>query len=169
MLLPSVGAAIDALLDRAQELHERLPQEPPTFTHRDFKSAHVWITPGGPTLIDFDSSDLADPAQDVGNFLADLQLRYAGYNQPGLQHAQERFLAGYAPGAPEERLMRARLYEAVELVKMTRHLRPFNRDWASRTEQLIRRAQAVLSDLELTLGLPATQPALPGFLEGARG
>src|SRR5207245_7252756 len=90
------------------------------------------------------------------------------YHQPGLQHAQARFLAGYTPGAPEERPMRARLYEAVELVKMTRHLRPFNRDWASRTEQLIRRAQAVLSDLELTLGLPATQPALPGFLEIGR-
>src|SRR5207302_1425192 len=29
-LLPSVGAAIDALLDRAREVHERLPQEPPT-------------------------------------------------------------------------------------------------------------------------------------------
>src|SRR3989442_4304063 len=168
-LLPSVGAAIDALLDRTREGHERLPQEPPTFTHRDFKSTHVWITPGGQTLIDFDSSDLADPAQDVGNFLADLQLRYAAHNQPGLEHAQERFLAGYAPGAPEERLVRARLYEVVELVKMTRHLRPFNRDWASRTEQLIRRAQAVLNDLELTLGLPATQPSLPGFLEGARG
>src|SRR3989441_240177 len=169
MLLPSVGAAIDALLDRAREVHERLPQEPPTFTHRDFKSTHVWITPGGQTLIDFDSSDLADPAQDVGNFLADLQLRYAAHNQPGLEHAQERFLAGYAPSAPEERLVRARLYEAVELVKMTRHLRPFNRDWASRTEQLIRRAQAVLNDLELTLGLPATQASLPWFLEGAHG
>ncbi len=35
--------------------------------------------------------------------------------------------------------------------------------WASRTGRLIRRAQAVLNDVELTLGLPATQPSLPGF------
>src|SRR5437879_7005568 len=55
-LLPSVGAAIDALLDRSRELHERLPQEPPTFTHGDFKSERVWAAPGGPTLIDFDTS-----------------------------------------------------------------------------------------------------------------
>ena len=60
-LLPSMGPAIDALLGRARELHERLPQEPPTFTHGDFKSEHVWATPGGPTLIDFDTSRLADP------------------------------------------------------------------------------------------------------------
>ena len=72
-----------------------------------------------------------------------------------MEHAQERFLAGYAPGAPEERLVRARLYEVVELVKMTRHLRPFNRDWASRT------AVDPLNDLELTLGLP--QPSFPGL------
>ncbi len=161
ILLPSVGAAIDALLHRAQELHERLPQEPPTFTHRDFKSDHVWVTPAGPTLIDFDSSLLADPALDVGNFLADLQLWHVTYDQPGLKQAQERFLEGYAPRAPEERLFRARLYEAVELVKIARRVRVFEHDWAFRTEQLIRRAQAVLNDLELTLGLP--QPSFPGL------
>jgi aminoglycoside phosphotransferase (APT) family kinase protein len=155
-LLPSVGAAISALLDRAQELHERLPQEPPTFTHGDFKCDHVWAAPGGPTLIDFDSCRLADPAFDVGRFLAHVQLWYATYDQPGLEQAQERFLAGYARGAPEERLVRARLYEVVQLVKITRRVPLFDHDWASRTEQLIRRAWTVMNDLELVLGLPAT-------------
>jgi phosphotransferase family enzyme len=155
MLLPPAGAAIKVLLDRAQGLHERLPQEPPSFTHRDFKSTHVWITPGGITLIDFDSSRLADPAQDIGNFLADMKLRCASCGQPVLRQMQERFLAGYARGKPEERLIRARLYEAVELLKMTRHLRLFHADWAFRTKQLIHRAEAVLNDLEFTLGLPS--------------
>ncbi|PYU09158.1 MAG: hypothetical protein DMG29_20320 [Acidobacteria bacterium] len=163
VLVPSMGAAIDALLHRAQELHERLPLEPPTFTHGDFKSDHVWVAPAGPTLIDFDSSHLADPALDIGKFLADLQLWHTTYDQPGLEQAQERFLVGYAPGAPQERLVRARLYEAVELVKIARRVRLFDRDWESRTEQAIRRAQGVMNDLELTLGLPATQPSLSGF------
>jgi len=158
VLLPSVGAMIDALLDRARELHQWLPHEPPTFTHGDFKSDHVWVTPGGPTLIDFDSSHLADPALDVGKFLADLQLWHLTYEQPGLEQAQERFLVGYAPGAPTERLVRARLYETVELVKITaRRVRLFDDDWASRTQQLIHRAQAVMNDLERRLGLPGTQ------------
>ena len=157
MLLPPAGAALKGLLDRAQGLHERLPQEPPSFTHRDFKCTHVWITPGGITLIDFDSSRLADPAQDIGNFLADLKLRCASWNQSALTRMQERFLAGYAAGEPPERLIRARLYEAVELLKMTRHLRLFHADWAFRTRQLIRRAEAVLNDLEFTLGLPSGQ------------
>ena len=164
-LLPSVGAAIDALLDRSRELHERLPQEPPTFTHGDFKSEHVWAAPGGPTLIDFDTSCLADPAYDVGKFLADLQLWFTAYDQEGLEQVQERFLLGYAPGAPEERLLRARLYEAVQMVKMARRVPLFRHDWASLTEQLIRRAQAVMNDLELALGLPATSTSLHGFLD----
>ena len=169
VLLPSVGAVIGALLDRARELHDRLPQEPPTFTHGDFKSDHVWAAPGGPTLIDFDTSCLADPAYDVGKFLAHLQLWHATHDQSGLEQVQEKFRCGYAPGAPEERLVRARLYEAVELVKITAHHVPlFDQHWASRTERLIRRAHAVMNDLERTLGLPATPPSLQGFLSEAR-
>ena len=71
---------MNALLDRARELHERLPQEPPTFTHGDFKSDHVWVAPGGPKLIDFDSCRLGDPALDLGKFLADLQMWFTAYD-----------------------------------------------------------------------------------------
>ncbi|PYM84152.1 MAG: hypothetical protein DME09_09075, partial [Candidatus Rokuibacteriota bacterium] len=76
------------------------------------------------------------------------------------------FLAGYAPGAPEGRLLRARLWEAVELVKITARRVPlFDPDWTSRTRQAIRRAEAVLHELERTLGLPTTPPAVHGGLE----
>jgi len=163
-LLPSVGPAIEGLLARAGELHERLSPEPPTFTHGDFKSEHIWAAPGGFTFIDFDGCRLADPAYDVGKFLADLQLWFTAYDQEGLEQVQEQFLAGYAPRAPQERLLRARLYEAVQLVKIARRVPLFDRDWAALTKQVIRRAQAVMNDLELTLGLPAT-PSFLGFLD----
>jgi phosphotransferase family enzyme len=150
VLLPSAGAAICALLDRARELHDRLPQEPPTFTHGDFKSEHVWCGPGGLTLLDFDSCHRGDPALDIGKFLAHLQLWHVLNAQAGLEPAQERFLAGYAGGIPERRLARARLYEAVELIKITgRRVPLFDPEWVSRTERLIGRAHAVMNDLEL--------------------
>ena len=164
-LLPSVGPAIEGLLARAGELHERLSQEPPTFTHGDFKSEHIWAGPGGSTLIDFDGCRLADPAYDVGRFLADLQLWFTAYDREGLEQVQEHFLAGYAPRAPQERLLRARLYEAVQLVKIARRVPLFDRDWAALTKQVIRRAQAVMNDLELTLGLPATPRFSHGLLD----
>jgi len=155
VLLPEVGSAIEALLDRTRELHERLPQEHATFTHGDLKTEHIWVASDGLTVMDFDSSRLADPALDVGYFLADWQFRHAAWSQAGLEKVRESFLAGYAPGAPKERLTRARLYEAVELVKCAvRRVQVFQHDWASRTAGLVERAQAVINDLERILGLP---------------
>src|SRR5437016_3200717 len=154
-LLPEVGSAIEAVLDRARELHERLPQDPATFTHGDLKTEHIWVASDGLTVIDFDSSRLADPALDVGYFLADWQFRHLAWRQARLEKMRESFLAGYAPGAPKERLTRARLYEAVELVKCAvRRVQVFEHDWASRTAGLVERAQVVINDLERILGLP---------------
>ena len=155
VLLPQVGPAIEALFDRARELHERLPQEPPTFTHGDLKSEHIWVAAGGLTVMDFDSSRLADPALDVGQFLADWQFWQSAYDQAS-DDTYKSFLAGYAAAAPKERLIRARLYEAVELVKYAgRRLHPFEHDWASRTGRLVDRAWAVMNELQRTLSLPA--------------
>jgi len=154
-LLPSIGTMLRALLDRAQELHERLPLEPPTFIYGELKAEHVWVGPDGLALIDFDGCCLGDPALDVGKFLADLQFWCTVYGQHELRQVQEQFLAGYGSGASVERVIRARLYEAIELVKQTVHrVRTPGHGWARRTERLIHCAQALLDDLQLSLGLP---------------
>jgi aminoglycoside phosphotransferase (APT) family kinase protein len=163
VLLPSVGAVLKAILERASELHEQLPREQPTFTHGDFISDHVWVTHEGLTFIDFDNRCLADPALDVGKFLADLQLLYLNNGQQGVEQAQEQFLAGYGSGLTPESVIRARLYEVIKLVKMTgRRVFVFEQDWASRTERLIGRAQALMSNFDLTLGLPGRQTSVGG-------
>jgi hypothetical protein len=151
-LLPAAGAAITAILDRARALHERLPQEPPGFAYGDFKADHLWVTPDGLTLIDFDTCYLFDPAIDLGKFLADLQWWYDGYGQPGVAEAQAQFLLGYGPDAPAERLLRARLYEVLVLVKTTvRRVRLFDSDWAERTTRLVAHADTLLTELESML------------------
>ena len=146
-LLPATSAAIDGLIERASALHGQLPQEPPAFAYGDFKADHLWVTPAGMTLIDFDTCYLSDPAIDLGKFLADLQWWYDGYGLDGVATAQEQFLAGYGPATPD-RLARARLYEALVLTKSTvRRVKLFDHDWAPRTERLIGRANAVLDRL----------------------
>lgn len=153
--LPSADAAVDALLERAQDLLEHLPSEAPTFTYGDFKAEHVWASPGGLTLIDFDSCRRGDPALDIGKFLADLQFWCIAYGRHELNQAQEQFLAGYGPDVSPERMMRARLYEPIELVKLaSRRVGLLDRNWAGRTKQLIGCAQAVLSDLQRDLMVP---------------
>jgi aminoglycoside phosphotransferase (APT) family kinase protein len=157
-LLPSSGAVVQALLDRAMELDQVLPREQPIFTHGDFISEHIWVTSAGLVFIDFDNCFLADPALDIGKLLADLQLVYATHDLPGVEAAQAAFLAGYDANTPSERLLRARLYEAIKLAKMAaRRVYVFEGDWASRTQRLIDRAQVLMNDLERTLGRPRGQ------------
>jgi len=148
-LLPATGVAITSLIERASALHEQLPQESPAFAYGDFKADHLWVTPTGMTLIDFDTCYLSDPAIDLGKFLADLQWWYDGYRLEGVAAAQEQFLAGYGP-TTAGRLARARLYEALVLTKSTvRRVKLFDHDWAAHTERLIGCATAVLDRLEM--------------------
>jgi aminoglycoside phosphotransferase (APT) family kinase protein len=149
-LLPEAGAAIGSIVERGRALHERLPQEAPSFAYGDFKADHLWVTPGGGLmLIDFDTCYLFDPAIDLGKFLADIQFWYDGYGYSGAGQAQDQFLAGYGAEAMPNRLLRARLYEALVLVKSTvRRVKLFDPAWAERTTRLIGRADAVLRRLE---------------------
>lgn len=147
-LLPQVAATIARILDRGQELHERLPQEPAAFVYGDYKADHLWMTPEGLTLIDCDTCYLFDPALDLGKFLADLRWWYDGYANNGVEHAQEQFMAGYGPLISPDRLARARLYEALVLVKTTvRRVPLFESNWAPRTLRLISCADALLNSL----------------------
>jgi len=148
MLLPPLGQSIDDILRRALELHHRLPAEAVVPAHGDFKAEHVWITVEGLTIMDFDSCCLAEPELDIAKFLAHLRLWYTLQNQPGLEAAQESFVAGYARTRPARRAA-VRLYEALELVKITARRVPlFDPEWAACTEQLIRHAEAILHDLD---------------------
>ena len=154
-LLPASGDVVRGMLARAFELDALLPKEQPTFTHGDFISEHIWVTSAGLVFIDFDNCFLAEPALDIGKLLADLDLMYANYNLPGVEEAQEMFLSGYFKNRPNEQLLRARLYQAIKLAKMAaRRIYVFENDWVSRTKCLIARAQALMTDLEHTLGLP---------------
>lgn len=141
-LLPPASLTIADLLDRALALHRQLPLEPPTFTHGDFKADHLWIAPAGLTLIDFDSCALADPALDLGKFLADIQWWYHVYGLPNPEQAQAHFMEGYGPDVPPARLARARLYEVLLLTRITaRRVRLFDPDWAACTTRLLNRAE----------------------------
>jgi hypothetical protein len=147
-LLPETRREILETLDFASNLHARLPQEPPTFGHSDFKSDHLMAGPAGLTIIDFDTSSLTDPAFDVGKFLADLDWWHTLYDRPCVQDAQAQFLDAYSQGVPKERLARARLYEGLVLLRIAvRRVPLFSRNWSALTERLISQAFGVLRTL----------------------
>ncbi len=153
VIQPSLGTIFGVLFNRARALYERLPQEPPTFTHGDIRMEHFWVTPRGLTLMDFDFCHWADPALDVGQFLADLRLWCDTHGHDAADEAQQSFLAGYAPGAPRERLTRARLFETIELARVAARRVPlFDSQWEKRVGNLVEHAVALLNSLEGAIG-----------------
>ncbi|MFN2489618.1 MAG: aminoglycoside phosphotransferase family protein [Actinomycetota bacterium] len=170
-LLPSASEGIARLLERAQEVEGKMVQEAPTFAHGDYKADHAWVTAAGLTLIDFNTVSLAEPALDVGKFLADLQWWYATSGRSGVEWARERFLAGYGADTPPQRLLSARLYEVLILTKITvRRVRLFDPAWAPHTEALIARADALLDDLcALVERGGRASEANPGAARGTSG
>jgi hypothetical protein len=145
-LLPETRGEIMQALLIASDLHNQLPQEAPTFGHSDFKSDHLLAGPDGLTIIDFDTSSLTDPAFDVGKFLADLDWWHILYGRPCLQEAHMQFLGAYSTGVPEARIRRARLYEALVLMRIAvRRVPIFSRKWSELTKRLISHAIEVLN------------------------
>jgi hypothetical protein len=153
VLLPEVGYKISHILEQIKELHQRLPHEPLTFTHSDFKADHLRISNRLLTLIDFDTCSLADPASDIGKFMADLRFWYEVYGAPGVEHLQGQFLSGYGLRESGGRMLRAYLYEVLVLIKITiRRVPLFDRRWAERTETLVEQSDLLLKQLAGRIG-----------------
>ncbi|MGZ4172458.1 MAG: phosphotransferase [Solirubrobacteraceae bacterium] len=144
-LLPRVGGAARAVLDAAASAAEQIPGEPATLVHGDLKLDHIWDLDGRLTLLDLDRCHTGDPAFDVGKLLADLRWRSVMAGRRGADRAQERLLEGYGE-VPRARLHRARVYEAVLLVKIAARRVPlFDRRWADLTASLVAAGGEVLS------------------------
>jgi len=146
-LLPHLVGGLDQVMERSADLLDRLPGEPEGFTHGDYKAEHVLTTSGGrTTLIDFDSCVQTGLSADLGKFLADLRYWFVTWSRPGLDEAQRRFLAGYGLDAGDPTLNRARLYEAILLVKLAaRRVRVDDVDWSTRVSILVAEADALVT------------------------
>ncbi|MEP6463113.1 MAG: aminoglycoside phosphotransferase family protein [Frankiaceae bacterium] len=141
----SLGSQVERLLDGALALNATIAAEEPCFAHGDYKSDHLWIARDRLTLLDFDTCCLAEPALDVGKFLADLSWWHMIGGRSDVAEAQQCFLAGYG-AMSRERLARARLYEVLILTKIIiRRLRRFELDWAPRTAGCLEQAEHLLA------------------------
>jgi aminoglycoside phosphotransferase (APT) family kinase protein len=72
-LLPEVGRTYTALLSDLVDALARLPTEPVTLNHGDFKSDNLLVDGARSWILDLDRSGWADPALDLGKFLADVR------------------------------------------------------------------------------------------------
>jgi aminoglycoside phosphotransferase (APT) family kinase protein len=135
---PAAGAPLAMLADRLIGTQPPVPGAIAGLVHGDCKPSQFRVHDGAVTLLDFDHCGVADPASDVGNFLASLRQagvrgRFAvspGSGRPGLLEAlAATFLRAYldasehAPAGPFS--TRAGWYEAVALERKA--LRAYSR------------------------------------------
>ncbi|HEX5692780.1 MAG TPA: phosphotransferase [Roseiflexaceae bacterium] len=137
----AIGARMIELAEALPAWRKRLPDwgEQITLVHGDCKHSQCMITPEGVAILDFDHCGMADPATDIGTYIATLRqmaIHQALKARGGvaaearthwLRALEDQFLEAYrvAAGFDERFLLRARWYEAVAL--MRKALRGFAR------------------------------------------
>jgi len=144
-LAPTLYTTLSNLLEEVYERYQQLPAVEPTFTHSDFKADHLLADGNRLTLIDFDSCAQADPAADLGKFLADLHWWQALGGTFDRQKAQAAFLTGYGPTTDASLYARTHLYSTLILAKNTvRRLNRFDEQWFAQSQALLNRATVLL-------------------------
>jgi hypothetical protein len=138
---PTIGARLLELAEALPAWRGRLPEwdERITLVHGDCKHSQCMLTDEGVAILDFDHCGMADPATDIGTYIA--TLRQLGIHQAlkargrapsaartdWLRALEDRFLDQYCieSGYGEPFRLRAIWYEAVAL--MRKALRGFAR------------------------------------------
>jgi phosphotransferase family enzyme len=128
--LPSFSARAQSSLERIAALGEQSKRLKLCLCHGDFKHEQLLFDSAGSGLVDFDSLCQAEPALDLGKFLAHLRTeaqkiqRRASVSSPLGEELAEEFLRVYVSAAgdklEDERRLRFRttVYETVALLRL---------------------------------------------------
>ena len=127
---PSTGAVLRTLITAITAAAAAAEPLEPVFSHGDFTHSQLLLGGGRRGLVDFDEIAQAEPALDLGSYLAHLRLALAKAQPPAHREAADRladrFLATYVDavdagtGAVALRA-RAHLYEVLSLLRTTVH------------------------------------------------
>lgn len=101
---------VRALLDRCRSFPQRL-------IHRDFHEKQVLLRGGRAILIDFDTVTMGDAAQDLGNFLAHLDLREL-HQGVAAATPMAAFLDGYGTDFAGDLVRRTQAHRAATLLRL---------------------------------------------------
>ena len=118
--------------------------------HGDFSANQVLVGQPEVAIIDLDWACYGDPADDLGNFIAQAERNaLRGELCPDqVELVKEALLKGYSLAAKRPPPERVALYTAVEVFRRTRFpFRAREPDWPQRTESLLERAEAISKDL----------------------
>jgi hypothetical protein len=133
-VFPELGAQVKSWINQTVEFAQAYPAMPLCFSHGDFTYTQLIFdgTAGG--LVDFDTMCQAEPAQDLGHYLAYQRLNIIKDQDPNAPFAPEAierlcalFLHTYIDISKswiaDEGLLRGRvaIYELISLIRLTLH------------------------------------------------
>ena len=155
-LAAEIGFICPQLARRATELARclalKLSREPAVrcAVHGDFSANQVLVSDGSVAIVDLDWAGHGDPADDLGNFLAQAERNALRGELPRERVASLRaaLLDGYSQGTHQPAPARVGLYTAVQVFRRMRFpFRAGEPDWPQRTEALLGRAEEILNGL----------------------
>lgn len=138
---PELAAWLSSVLDALAVLAPRLPASPPVLAHGDLTPSQLLLDGSRIGIVDFDGLCQAEPAFDLGRFLAYLRVALAKSGSARGDALASRFLATYqAVGGDPVTEMRAEIYGIASLVQMAAHC------WRELKPARLRLACAVLEE-----------------------
>nr|WP_238345254.1 aminoglycoside phosphotransferase family protein [Actinopolymorpha cephalotaxi] len=139
-LLPQVGTRIRDVISRLGDRLAARPAEPATLTHGDLKCDNILATHGELRLLDLDRAAIAEPALDLGKFVADLSWWHASLDVDA-RPAISAFLDGYGPC---DRVRLARAHDLAVLFQLklgARRIPVHHPEWADHVDGAVRLAE----------------------------
>ena len=131
---PELGAQVNSWIQQAVDFAKAYPPMPLCFSHGDFTYTQLIFDGKEGGLVDFDTMCQAEPAQDLGHYLAYQRLNIIKDQDPNapfapeaIEHLCALFLDTYIDVSkewiPDEALLRGRvaIYELISLIRLTLH------------------------------------------------
>jgi thiamine kinase-like enzyme len=131
---PELHAQIESWIDETVAFSEAYPVMSPCFSHGDFTYTQLIFDGREGGLVDFDSICQAEPAQDLGHYLAYQRLNIIKNQDPdnpvdpeAIESLCTLFLDTYIDVSrewiPDEQVLRGRvaIYELISLIRLTLH------------------------------------------------
>jgi hypothetical protein len=133
-VFPELGEQVRSWINQTVEFARAYPAMPSCFGHGDFTYTQLIFDGKEGGLVDFDTMCQAEPAQDLGHYLAYQRLNIIKDQDPNAPFAPEAierlcalFLDTYIEVSrgwiPDEALLRGRvaIYELISLIRLTLH------------------------------------------------
>jgi aminoglycoside phosphotransferase (APT) family kinase protein len=133
-VFPKLGAQVRSWINQTVEYAQAYPAMPLSFSHGDFTYTQLIFEANEGGLVDFDTMCQAEPAQDLGHYLAYQRLNIIKDQDPNAPFAPEAierlcalFLDTYIEVSkawiPNEGHLRGRvaIYELISLIRLTLH------------------------------------------------